>query len=66
MKAQGRIPSKWHKELTNTVNMTIADELDLGSPSFKVNAKNVAFKLKGKFQNKSPSFEGLDLVIFLF
>ena len=30
MKAQGRIPSKWHKELTNTVNMTIADELDLG------------------------------------
>lgn len=30
MKERGKTPSRWYKELTNTVNMAIADELDLG------------------------------------
>lgn len=30
MKSRGKTPSKWYRELTNTVNMAIADELDLG------------------------------------
>lgn len=44
MKEHGYTPSKWYIELTRTVNMAIADELDLGFSLEYYNEENGACK----------------------